>query len=551
DTPLLQRNKSSAVASSSNGMQSPAPDVSTTAAAAPAPDVSTAAAADSAAAAADSAAAPAPDVSTAADSAAAPAPDVSTAAAAAEAMQKEDDCLEKAVTAAEDLAAQLAAEKAKVAQLEKERDDESSRASKAEQLHKNYMQRNRKKIKDSETATQNALDEAERLRKERQTYEATVQAERDAMTSRYDAAQRSLKAIKNGHGDPSDKSVGQPCINAYVQLINQATKCYTEAKRNLMVVPAQQSATSKFQFMDASDAWVDISDDTIATGLTTLLDKTATEFSYSVGGHNYKAVRAYDQWIGKCEIVQTNTNPQYCTQRPIRVKPQYGASSSASSSTTKLALTNEDNKRILFGDSVVTLTPTWINSLLEHYSFDDSEHYSKPCLELAQLAEIFSSFSSGLTYFQGTKHTTELYVKPLAIYNWLKLAESRKYTRMRVLLHGSDTKCYNGVRDDPFGMDLKFAGKNGQNYGNGHYFGLSDHVSNCYNQELNARKKKEGTAIMALVLTGESLEGYFYTAKKGSYGTFSLMHPESPNVNNCLAVYEDRLLLVLGKIVPL
>ena len=38
--------------------------------------------------------------------------------------------------------------------------------------------------------------------------------------------------------------------------------------------------------------------------------------------------------------------------------------------------------------------------------------------------------------------------------------------------------------------------------------------------------------------------------RRGSYGAFSLGYPDR-NTNNCLAVYEDRLILVLGKMVPL
>jgi hypothetical protein len=476
--------------------------------------------------------------------------DASSSNAVDEVVEKENDNLKKAVIDAEQIASELAAEKAKNVQLQKERDDESSRAEKAETLHKNYMQRNRKKMKDSETATQNALTESARLRQERTTFETSIQAERDSMRTKYEAAQRALKAVKNGNADPNDKSVGSPCIGAYLQLINHTKKCYEAVAQSKLTGNVQPSALSKFQFMNEQSSWTDIVVDSLVEGFESLVTSGATEFAYTIGDHSYKARLADGDWVGHCDIVQLNTNPQYSTERPIRVNPSWVDPTARITAQPKTQLTDEDKHQLLFGDSVVSITPTWIDALLQTYSFDDCEHYSKPCLELAELAEVFSSLSSGLTYFSGTKHTTELFVKPLAVYNWLKLAAARKYTRMRLLLHGSDSKCYQGVRDDPFGMDLKFAGSHGQAYGNGFYFGMSDHVTNSYNTELNAQGKREGTALMALVLTTESMQGYHYTMRRGSYGTFNLGHPDR-NIMNCLAVYEDRLILVLGKMVPL
>ena len=41
----------------------------------------------------------------------------------------------------------------------------------------------------------------------------------------------------------------------------------------------------------------------------------------------------------------------------------------------------------------------------------------------------------------------------------------------------------NGVRNDPYAMDLQYPGMRGQAYGNGFYSGLSDHVTVRYNRE--------------------------------------------------------------------
>ena len=122
---------------------------------------------------------------------------------------------------------------------------------------------------------------------------------------------------------------------------------------------------------------------------------------------------------------------------------------------------------------------------------------------------------------------------------------------MRIVLHGADSACYDGVKNDPYGMDLKYAGMHGQAYGNGFYFGLSDHVTLGYNRE-----GKPGTALMALILTHEKLEthhgGYhtFDSTAQVPYKTFQLSAPKS-GIHNCIVVHEGALCLILGKVVAL
>ena len=125
---------------------------------------------------------------------------------------------------------------------------------------------------------------------------------------------------------------------------------------------------------------------------------------------------------------------------------------------------------------------------------------------------------------------------------------------MRLVMHGADSNCYNGVRDDPYGMDLQYAGMHGQAYGNGFYFGLSDHVTLGYNRE-----GKPGTALMALVLTHEKIDqsvqhhgGYrtFDSTQQVAYSTFQLSAPKS-GVHNCIVMHEASLILILGKVVAM
>jgi hypothetical protein len=187
------------------------------------------------------------------------------------------------------------------------------------------------------------------------------------------------------------------------------------------------------------------------------------------------------------------------------------------------------------------------------FSFDDSDCYSEPSLDLAKLAELFNTFSNNFKYVNGKRHKTDLFVKPVALFNWLKMAQARKYTHMRVVLHGAGQDCYDGVRNDPFGMDLKYAGMHGQAFGNGFYFGLSDHVTLGYNLV-----GKPGTALLGLCFTNQTIDssdyqnrhgGYrtFDSTKQVPYTTFQLSAPKQ-GTHNCIVVHEQALVLILGQV---
>ena len=53
---------------------------------------------------------------------------------------------------------------------------------------------------------------------------------------------------------------------------------------------------------------------------------------------------------------------------------------------------------------------------------------------IAALAQLFSSFGSGFTYTQGKSN---LWLKPACLNEWLRVARERKYTHVRLLMHGS------------------------------------------------------------------------------------------------------------------
>ena len=99
-------------------------------------------------------------------------------------------------------------------------------------------------------------------------------------------------------------------------------------------------------------------------------------------------------------------------------------------------------------------------------------------------------------------------------------------------------------------------GQQGEAYGKGFYFGLSDHVTVGYNRHSG---KKDGTFIVALLLTHEKI-GWSHRGRQNHHGgvtlveddewgkmykTFGLSAP-TPGVDNCVVVHEGNLALPIG-----
>tara|TARA_Y100000748_G_scaffold278639_1_gene256468 strand:+ start:537 stop:2678 length:2142 start_codon:yes stop_codon:yes gene_type:complete len=448
---------------------------------------------------------------------------------------------------------ELAKRNARMAELETEVGVEKERASEFERLHKNYKQRKGQDIGKAHRENKMLKAENERLLQEKAAFDAAFQVERDAAQQRFDSQQKVLQALKSGQKDPNSRDVGENVVGAYKELIELAFAAYDTKAQTLSASTLSASTTAPtdtFYVLDQSNQWFQITDSSILRGLSALYGKD-DRFTYKVGQHNYEARLADGKWIGQCDIVQKNITS--LTERKIRV-----STSAASTSNAPLdgSLTNAQKHDILFGDSPVTFTTHFIESILQKFSFDDPDCYYQPSLELAKLADLFNSFSNNFKYVNGKKHKTDVYIKPIALYNWLMLAKARKYTSMRIVMHGAGADCYDGVRDDPFGMDLKYAGMNGQAFGNGFYFGLSDHVTLGYN-----KVGKAGTALMGLCLTNSSIKtsynrdnhgGYrtFDSTRQIPYTTFQLSAPTDGRPN-CIVVHEGALVLILGKVVTL
>ena len=438
-------------------------------------------------------------------------------------------------------------------------DSERSRADNFERLHKNYKQREGRKDNKAQHEVILLKQENSRLQQEKAAFDAACQAERDAAQQKFDAQQKRLNQLKAGNKDPSLKNVGVHVDGAYSEIINFVYQAYeTKAKAfsssNVSGAGASAAGADTFSFLDQSNNWVQITDPAVVTGLS-MLSAATDRFSYQIGNHDYEARLADGSWIGVCDIVQKNINPQYLTERQIK-KVSAAAAAAAAAAPSDGSLTIEQKHDILFGDSPVDFSSAWIDDILQKYAFDDSECYSEASLELAKLAEFFNTFSNNFKYVNGKKHKTDVFIKPVALYNWLTLAKARNYTSMRLVMHGADKNCYKGVREDPFGMDLKYAGMHGQAFGNGFYFGLSDHVTLGYN-----RVGKPGTALMGLCLTNKNIDnsdyrnhhgGYrtFDSTNQVAYTTFQLSAPKS-GTHNCIVVHEGALVLILGEVATL
>lgn len=429
----------------------------------------------------------------------------------------------------------LAQLEAKINELQAAKDVAEAEALNKDRLFKNYKSRQRFAIRDSKHEADDLRIQLQISVEERKTADAALARERASMKTKYDAAQASIKALKTGTSVTNATKL-EPCVGAYKELIKQAHKAYSDA-----ATKDGPTKVSKYQFCDPNSNWVDM-DDISCLALDTL-KKASDRVSYIVHGHTYEARLADNSWSGKCFAIQKNI--EHKTERMIQ-KSSVTTSSSSSSTT----MTDAHKHNVLFGNSPIKLSADWVDSLLKRFSFDE-DHYSDPCRELAELAELFNSFSNGFKYTTLSAHKTDLYVKPILLFAWLSIAKTRGYTAMRIVLHGADSTCYDGVKNDPYGMDLQYAGMHGQAYGNGFYFGLSDHVTVGYNKE-----GKPGTALMALILTHEKLHtrhgGYntFDSTAQVPYNTFQLSAPKN-GIHNCIVVHEAALCLILGKVVAL
>lgn len=392
----------------------------------------------------------------------------------------------------------------------------------AERLHENYKKREHRKIKQATEQAVSLTAELTRMKSENETFDQ----ERQRMQDEIDRER--AKKSKTG-------TALLPCIGAYKELIKHCHDSLQSQIEHVMKNGSNSntsSSTSKYTIWDGG-TWMNVS-----APIEAEIDKlksTTDCVTYAIGSNNYET-RLYQDTNDKfVYAIQKNTNPQFLTQRLIR--KTYAAITKASDKT---CLSEDHKKDLLFGKSFIKLCPTIVDAMLLRFNFDEKQHSNHPGgLELAHLAELFNSLSMNFKYTQGKSHKSRLFVKPLALQNFLHIAKSRKYTFMRIGLHAGSTEALDGVEKDPLGMNMFHAGKNGQAYGSGFYFGLSCHVTKNY-----CYPAQYGTALIALLLTNENIDQL-----NGSYKTFNLAYPADRYTHNCIVYHETSLILILGKVV--
>lgn len=223
-------------------------------------------------------------------------------------------------------------------------------------------------------------------------------------------------------------------------------------------------------------------------------------------------------------------------------------------------------KDILFGDSLVLMSATEAQALLDMLGNCNDEPWHTTSYELANLAQVFGEISlaeSKKTFTYATSAQcksgckSELYVKPLQLRHWLTIAKARNYGFFRVCVHGTKEEAFKGIRNDPCGLDMQFGGSsNALAYGDGHYFGLSIETTHTFN------KCKEGTFLLVLVSTKRTIHeisdsrdkrtNSSYIGRYGSYDTYHLSADPNAdrNIPNALVAREHCIVLVLGRVEP-
>jgi hypothetical protein len=118
-------------------------------------------------------------------------------------------------------------------------------------------------------------------------------------------------------------------------------------------------------------------------------------------------------------------------------------------------------------------------------------HTEDVCMD--SLGALFSSVGVGNTFAN-----CELWVKPIKLHAFL--ANSRKYTKMKLVIHATSKESMVKLREDPLGCDLRYAGtRNGLVHGIAVYFALSDHLIDLYSKE-------DGVAMLCLLLTDDDAD---------------------------------------------
>ena len=224
----------------------------------------------------------------------------------------------------------------------------------------------------------------------------------------------------------------------------------------------------------SSGTWTEISDQNVVAILTALqaeTDSSKWSVTYGTNGHNYTCVKQTD---GK--MIQTNMHHQ--TQREVRTNTRIESSGGKKKAPQAPQPLPSWQKKVYFDSWPVTLTVDFYENMLKKYDFgltDDVidgkvEHVTK---EVADLATMFDSM--GLQT-QFDPMLSEIWNNPPAFANFLRMALTRQYFQLRLVVHGSGS--YDKMRSDAYVFDQ--AQLTANRVGHGIYVACSPHIAYDY-----------------------------------------------------------------------
>ena len=401
----------------------------------------------------------------------------------------------------------------------------------AESKHSKYKKKvgsERKQWAQEQSVTKSALENVEREKKDLQ--DSASLAEKKYTDLLVSTTSGSSIERKN------PKELYELLMNRFINMYDMRKKASTASAQQTL------ESSARYQFEDNGGVWTDITSEDICD-LLDGLKNSGEVVTYSSGSNNYKStmMTPSDPHCDHASFIeQTNTSTGIV--RKIR-KPGL---------LTQNQIDEATRKDTLFGNAQMAISISEVNMWMAEYNLmEGAVAVCEPSTILAELAEAFSAFGSGFKYTGAKKCATELFIKPLQLYQWLKYASCRGYTHMRLVLHGGNKEEYKAVKADPFGFNLRHAGRNGAAKGPGIYFGTSDHISCSYNTE-----GKDGTGLLGIVLCEQRWDSHVgsmtpYNLPPRSNANNPNAYSDTQGQYNAICVAELGLILPLGKVVSI
>jgi hypothetical protein len=433
--------------------------------------------------------------------------------------------------------------------------------------HRNYIKTKGKEVSKlkEEINKRPSPSEMERLKKENEKAESIISSEKyqELKASGTDATARFKDLI-------------ELVTASYQKRIDEAKekgRAYEAAMDAREAAPIANAKESVYQFKDDYNQWTDITDSGLISAYASLGASCKT-VQHSFNGTDYTlAFVSSSTSTTKAPTLRfKQLNTQTKKMREVR-KIERDAAPPPPRESLLNGMLAEDRNNIMFGpDSPIELPDALVDSWLNTTNF-----YTPPTqqlsLALSKLADLFAQCSDSnfrytvdagqqptnkrsthvVPHTDGVKDfMSELWIKPAALSQWLSHAHWRGYKHARIVCHGTSKEGYAGMRSHGIGLSMDHSGKNGQAYGPGLYFGLSDHATVGYN---SGSGYPPGSYIMGLMLTSDK-EGWQHhhggyrlsrmsKEEISSYKTISFGTPVI-GMDNAAVLHDPALAVAIG-----